>query len=159
MTTCIWYFKGIPASISETYYLWLHRGFKGIFWFWTILTAFPLMVYGCIITPNFPQAFFIFFCCAMLCFVGTASQFKENFVRKVHFTAAGVSAALSLCWCAYTIPSLWYLPLLFAIPCVVAGFIIRGVHTEVVRRTSIVFFLEAVCFISLYIFMLIYSVF
>ena len=86
---------GVPASISESYYLLPTKVGHIVFFTWTVLVALPLMVYGVSVSPDVSK-FAIFYCGVFLIFVGTAAQFKEDFVRKYHFIFAGVCAGLSL---------------------------------------------------------------
>ena len=148
---------GIPASISETYYLLPKKIGHIVFMFWTVAVALPLMVFGAEISPDgFPCQFMIFFCGAFLIGVGTAAQFKEDFVRKYHFIFAGICAAFSLGWIYFTIPGLFWIPFALAVPYSIFGFAINGVNAEGAKRNSLVTFLELVCFVSIYLCMYVY---
>ena len=148
---------GIPASISETYYLLPKKIGHVVFWFWTLAVALPLMIFGAEISPEFfPSKFLIYFCGVMLIFVGTAAQFKEDFVRKFHFIFAGICAAFSLGWIYFTVPKLFWIPFVMAVPFSIIGVITKGVNAEGVKRNSLVTFLELVCFVSIYICMFLY---
>ena len=167
---------GIPASLSETFYLWKEKVRIPIFWGMTVGIALPLAIFGCHISPEtFPSEFSMFFCAAFLIFVGTASAFKDDFVKKYHFTFAGICAALSLLWIAST----FLFPAVYVVGAVTLcfiplGFIWKGVTAELLEwkremsqhenplmrkppngreynRISLTFWLEMICFVSLYI--------
>ena len=148
---------GMPASISETYYLLPKKIGRIVFWAWTVLVALPLMIFGAEISPDrFPCEFMIFFCGTFLIGVGTAAQFKEDFVRKYHFIFAGICAAFSLGWIYFADPRLFWIPFALAVPYIIMGLAIKGVNEEGVKRNSLVAFLELVCFMSIYTCMFLY---
>lgn len=94
---------GIPASISDTYYL-LEEKRKGLGW---LFTAMCWVVGGLLMptlidmTPGAYQ-FTAFFACAGLIFVGTAPQFKLSLAGSVHYGSAGVCVVFSQLWTALT---------------------------------------------------------
>lgn len=141
---------GIPASVSETFYLlpksmrWLFTAFC---WGVSIIIAPWLDA-----TPETWQ-FLAFLSVAGLCFVGTAAQFKEDFVAKVHYAAAGVCAAASQLW-IFLVTGLWWVSL-------VCLFAAGGACYYLWRRASrkagrsmfgnIVFWAEMWAFVSLFV--------
>lgn len=94
---------GIPASISDTYYL-LENKRKGLGWMFTAMCVgvggllLPALLY---ITPDTFQ-FTSFLACGSLLFVGVASQFKTPLTRQVHYGAAAICVLFSQLWVAMT---------------------------------------------------------
>lgn len=87
--------KGVPSSISETYY----RGGQG--WFTAVMVAagFLVAIGEVHITPE-PWQFLGFLQGAGLIFVGVAAQFKSPSVRPVHVAAALIFGIASQAWVA-----------------------------------------------------------
>ena len=143
---------GVPTSVSETYYLLPKKTGHLIFWAWTIAVGLPVMIFGAEISPvSFISESSIFFCGAFLIFVGTAAQFKQDFVRNYHFAFAGICAALSLIWIGFTyIQGLKIVVILTPISVLLGAYIPSVNADDKVKRNSLVFFLELVCFVSLY---------
>lgn len=94
---------GVPASISDTYYL-LEKKHKGLGW---LFTAMCWLVGGLLLpalldmTPDHYQ-FTAFLSCAGLIFVGAAPQFKLQLTGTVHYSSAGVCVVFSQLWTALT---------------------------------------------------------
>lgn len=94
---------GIPASISDTYYL-LERRCKGLGW---LFTAFCWIMAGTLLpawldgTPVAYQ-FTAFLSSAGLLFVGAAPQFKLPFTNTVHYGSAAVCCVFSQIWVELT---------------------------------------------------------
>lgn len=105
---------GIPASISDTYYL-LERKRRGLGWLFTAfcwgvsLTLLPAWL-G--MTPEAYQAV-PFLSAAGLMFVGAAPQFKLPLTGPVHFVAAGVCCVGAGLWVALS-GVWWTLPAAYA---------------------------------------------
>lgn len=104
---------GIPASISDTYYL-LKEDRKE--WLFTLAmwgTAFPLMpAFYTLSTVPYTELL-AFFAGAALCFVGAAPEFKFGSERFVHICATVICALSSQIWVAIYDPwllLLWLLP-------------------------------------------------
>jgi hypothetical protein len=69
--------------------------------------ALPLIAFWLETSPE-AWRFLAFFGCAPLAFVGAAGAFKGlELTRRVHFAAAGVSAAASQVWIALNCPNWW----------------------------------------------------
>lgn len=88
---------GIPESISQTHYLWNDAIKNGglLFTFMMLAVAF------CILPPWFsvsPDNFkmLVFLAGAALAFVGCAAAFKEELTDSVHYTCAGIWAAMTI---------------------------------------------------------------
>jgi hypothetical protein len=141
---------GVPASVSETFYL-LPKGWRWLF------TAFCLGV-SIIVAPWLdatPDAwqFLAFLAVGGLCFVGVAAEFKEDFVKRVHYWGAGVCAVASQLW-IFIVAGLWWVSL----ACLIAagGTCLCLYRSEVSRAgkpqfPNIVFWVEMWAFTSLFI--------
>ncbi|WP_455996378.1 glycosyl transferase [Phocaeicola barnesiae] len=92
--------KGIPYSISETYYKISHK-----FWFGVtmVLTACLLMPAILEITPNSYQ-FMAFLACLGMIMTGIAPNFREGIERKIHTTGAVLCLVFSQVWVGLTCP-------------------------------------------------------
>lgn len=94
---------GIPASISDTYYL-LEKKRKGMGW---LFTAMCWCVGGLLMpaliemTPGIYE-FTAFLACGGLIFVGAAPQFKLSLTGPVHYGSATVCCVCSQIWSALT---------------------------------------------------------
>lgn len=94
---------GIPASISDTYYL-LEKRRKGLGWLFTAMCwlAGGLLLPALLdMTPDSYQ-FSAFLACGGLIFVGTAPQFKLQLTGTVHYSSAGVCVVFSQLWAVLT---------------------------------------------------------
>lgn len=92
--------KGIPYSISETYYRISHK-----FWFGItmVLTACLLMPAILEVTPDSYQ-FTAFLACVGMIMTGAAPHFKEGTEKKVHTVGAVLCLLFSQVWVALTFP-------------------------------------------------------
>lgn len=105
---------GIPASISETYYL-LERKRHGLGWLFTAFcwgVSLTLLPAWLDMTPEAYQAV-LFLAAAGLMFVGAAPQFKLSLAGPVHFVAAGVCCVAAGLWVALS-GVWWTLPAAYA---------------------------------------------
>lgn len=136
---------GVPDSISDSFYLLEGTKKKlGI-----IFTLFCWVIVGFLLPTwldNSPEnyQFLAFLACGALCFVGTAAQFKEDFVKKVHFISAGISAISAIIWMC--LMGYWFIPV--GVGITTLSIIWLG-GDKFVKRTYL-FWLEVVGFISLY---------
>lgn len=94
---------GVPASISDTYYL-LEKKHKGLGW---LFTAMCWLVGGLLLPALLDMTldsyqFSVFLSCAGLLFVGAAPQFKLQLTGTVHYSSAGVCVVFSQLWTALT---------------------------------------------------------
>lgn len=92
--------KGIPYSISETYYKIKHKFFFGVT---MVLTACLLMPAILEITPDSYQ-FTAFLACVGLIMVGVAPNFREGIDRKIHTTGAVLCLVSSQVWVGLSLP-------------------------------------------------------
>lgn len=93
-------FKGVPSSISATFYKLEHK-----LWFGAtmVLTACLLMPAILEITPDSYQ-FTAFLACVGLIMVGVAPNFLEGIERKIHTTGAFLCLVFSQVWVGLTCP-------------------------------------------------------
>lgn len=91
----IWVSRGIPVSISSTYYLLGNKGW--LFQLFLSITACSL--YATWINVVYDDLQFIpFISCAMLLFVALAPRTKYQLEGKVHNVCAIVCAVLAVIW-------------------------------------------------------------
>lgn len=93
-------FKGIPYSISETFYKLEHK-----WWFlltmW--LTAGLLMPAILEVTPDCYQ-FTAFLACTGMFLVGAAPNFRDGFDKKVHISGVALCIVFSQVWVTLVCP-------------------------------------------------------
>ena len=95
--------KGVPYSISETFYKLDHKlWFGATMW----LTAGLLMPAILEVTPESYQ-FTAFLACAGMMLVGVAPNFREGIERPIHVAGAILCLVFSQVWVALTCP--WFL--------------------------------------------------
>lgn len=93
---CVVIYKyGVPDMVSSIYYLLGKRGWV----FQLVMIAFGAMMMICLLDSGLGEQCLAFLACAGLMFVGAAPRFLEESDRRVHKTAAIVSAAASVAWC------------------------------------------------------------
>lgn len=85
---------GVPDMVSTIYYLLGKRGWV----FQLVMMLFGAMMMVCLLDSGLGVQCLAFFACAGLMFVGAAPRFLEESERRVHKTAAIVSAAASVGW-------------------------------------------------------------
>ena len=95
--------KGVPYSISETFYRLEHKLWFGATMF---LTAGLLMPAILEMTPESYQ-FTAFLACAGMMLVGAAPNFREGIERPIHIAGAILCLVFSQVWVALTCP--WFL--------------------------------------------------
>lgn len=95
--------KGVPYSISETFYKLDHKLWFGATMF---LTAGLLMPAILEMTPESYQ-FTAFLACAGMMLVGAAPNFREGIERPIHIAGAILCLVFSQVWVALTCP--WFL--------------------------------------------------
>lgn len=86
---------GVPDMVSTIYYLLGKRGWM----FQLVLMLLGAMMMVCLLDSGLGMPCLVFFACAGLMFVGAAPRFLEESDRRVHKTAAIVSAVASVGWC------------------------------------------------------------
>lgn len=86
---------GVPDMVSSIYYMMDKHGW--VFQVYIIMFATLMMV--CLLDSGLGVQCLAFLSCAGLMFVGAAPRFLDESERKVHKTAAIVSAVASVGWC------------------------------------------------------------
>ena len=86
---------GVPDMVSSIYYMMDKHGW--VFQVYIIMFAALMMV--CLLDSGLGVQCLAFLSCAGLMFVGAAPRFLDESERKVHKTAAIVSAVASVGWC------------------------------------------------------------
>ena len=87
--------KETPEMVSSIYYMMGKHGWV----FQLVMIMFGAMMMVCLLDSGLGMPCLAFFACAGLMFVGAAPRFLEESDRRVHKTAAIVSAAASVGWC------------------------------------------------------------
>lgn len=92
--------KGVPYSISETFYKIDHKMWFGVT---MVLTACLLMPAILQVTPDSYQ-FTAFLACAGMIATGVAPNFREGIDRKIHTSGAVLCLVFSQVWVSLTSP-------------------------------------------------------
>lgn len=113
--------RGIPSSVSDTYYRLEKRGKrKGLFQLAMIVPAM-LLLPAWLECSGENIRFLAFLSCGGLIFVGAAPLFKLELEGRVHYSAAAVCGISAILWVCLS--GMWIIPL--AVLPVVAGMGIR----------------------------------
>ena len=136
-------YAGVAESLSATYYK-VKKPY--LFQLALGLTGFLMMIYLLDVTAGKWFQFLSFFATSALIFVAFAPDYKQMLEGKVHVGAAMTSAIAVLALVA--LMGYWYVPIL---PALAAFFIIRKFGNKT-------YWLEMVCFSSIYITTLLYYV-
>ena len=135
-------YAGVAESLSATYYKvskpYLFQVALG-------LTGFLMMIYLLDVTAGKWYQFLSFFATSALIFVAFAPDYKQMLEGKVHVAAAMVSAISALT--LIVLLGYWYVPIL---PFLVSILIIK-------KWGNKTFWLEMVCFASIYLTTIIYN--
>lgn len=86
---------GVPDMVSSIYYLMGKKGWM----FQTVMILFGMLMMVCLLDCGKGVQCLAFLSCAGLMFVGAAPRFLDESERKIHKTAATVSAVASMAWC------------------------------------------------------------
>jgi len=149
--------KGIPVSLSETRYLVNHRKVGHLLWYlMCTLTAIPLMIVWIYYLNKYEMEgqILAYLTCLALVGVGIAGDFKDaGWKFFIHCLFALISAGACVVWiCLYS-------PLAFIIIPIAIFFTLVGLWTGgrsaenrvgKPKRNAIVFYLEFVCFLAIY---------
>jgi len=127
---------GVPASISDSFYLLKRQGW--IFTIWCYAVAFPVAAMMFIQSAGCWYQFLGLFAGGGLAFVGTAPLFKEH-ERTTHYVSAGTCAVAAMGWMVSV--EYWHIPMSFLL---VSGF-------ATWRFGKPTFWVEIACFASMYI--------
>lgn len=141
--------KGIPYSISDTYYSLEHKVWFGFSMITTALLLMPAILNR---TPESYQ-FLAFLMCAALCFVGVAPNFKAGMDRPVHIVSTVISAVCSQLWLALVITPysllVWLVWLAYEV--IMVKKVWNGHFINSFILTKPLFWAEAIAFLSVYI--------
>lgn len=142
---------GVPASISESYYLLPKNLGKPLFYGFCVLTALPLMIYWFDITKDQPDQFLVFLACVPLAFVGVSGAFKEGGpTARMHFLSASLCAVFSQIWIALH-GWFWIGSVALLVIALVLSRLLTGVDHTGRRVSPWLFFVEIAAFLAIYI--------
>lgn len=141
------YTRGIPYSISETYYKIKHK-----FWFAVAIigTAALLMPAILEVTPEQYQ-FLAFLACVGMIFTGVAPNFREGIEKKIHIAGAFMCLVFSQWWVASIYPFiliLWLLYLIYTVIGIKSNW--KGNFIQALTLTKPMFFIEIAAITSVY---------
>lgn len=140
--------KGIPYSISETYYKIEHKTWFGVT---MVLTACLLMPAILEITPDSYQ-FTAFLACAGMIATGVAPNFREGIEKKFHTSGAVLCLVFSQVWVGLTLPwmlLLWVGYLVYTIVMMIKNW--NGYFTSTFLSTKPMFWVEISSLLSTYV--------
>lgn len=143
---------GIPESLSDTYYLYKEKkDWMRIF--------FPLMMFSMVgllmpawldISAGSMLQFLAFLAAASIAFVGAAPTFKNGGMDyKVHSISAYCAAAFSILW-VILVSKLWIMPIIWFVFITLLAILTKSV------KTSTIYWLETVAFMSTFISIMVY---
>lgn len=137
---------GVPASLSETYYLL--KNLNRPRWLFTagLALAALLLVPAWVEASTANSQFLAFLSCAALLFVAFAPAFGEPVTGKVHAGATVVCALSGLAWCCVAFPYSWIVP----VACVASA-----VYPVVKSPRKWLFWAEMAAFASVYVSLLV----
>ena len=137
---------GVPASLSETYYILkkLNRP-RWLFTACLALAAF-LLVPAWVEASASDTQFLAFLSCAALLFVASAPAVGEPVTGKVHAGATVVCVLSGLAWCCVAFPYSWIVPVV----CVASA-----VYPVVKSPKKWLFWAEMAAFASVYVSLLV----
>lgn len=138
---------GVPKSLSMTYYLFKDR-VETLKWLFpsmmTLLTIF-LMPCWLEISEGSPFQFTAFLSAAGVLFVGFSPAFKSSSLENaVHQTSAYICAAAAIAWICLVTPYWWIILIVLAVIALLA-------YVTKTIKSSYIYWLEMVAFISTFI--------
>lgn len=143
---------GIPESLSDTYYLYKEKkDWMRVF--------FPLMMFSIVgllmpawleISAGSMLQFLAFLAAASIAFVGAAPTFKNGGMDyKVHSISAYCAAVFSILW-VVLVSKLWIMPIIWFTFITLLAILTKSV------KTSTIYWLETVAFMSTFISIMVY---
>ena len=142
--------KGIPYSISATYYTLDHKLIFGACMTLTAMFLFPV-VWD--LSTSFTMQLLAVAACAGLIGVGLAPDFKDSWINKVHCTSAAITLICSQLWVALT-PIWWVLiPVWILYIVYTVWYMAKHVTDSIISdfiRTRPMFWVEMAAFVSTY---------
>jgi hypothetical protein len=143
---------GVPKSLSTTYYLYKDRLDILKVLFPTMMTMLGMCLMPCWIhlSEGSPFQFLSFLSSAALLFVGFAPAFKSSYLEnRVHQVSAYLCAAFAILWIILVTP-FWYVIL------IVFGLVTVLAIVTKTWKTSYIYWLEIVAFVSTFVSILCY---
>lgn len=143
---------GVPKSLSMTYYLFKDRVETLRFLFPAMMTMLTVFLMPCWleISEGSPFQFTAFLSAAGVLFVGAAPAFKSSSLENaVHQWSAYICAAAAIAWICLVTPYWWIILIVLGIIALLA------IVTKTVK-SSYIYWLEMVAFISTFISIVIY---
>lgn len=134
--------KVLP-SLSESFYIFGNKPKGYVFYGYLVLMIMLLLPPMLDKTPELWQ-FTAFFAIASLGFVGAAADFKNHEEKKVHFTAAYISAIFAIIWCSLVMNQ----------PYISAASMVAAVIMAFIQKENRLFWLEMGCFLQIFLTML-----
>jgi hypothetical protein len=138
---------GVPKSLSMTYYLFKDRVETLRFLFPAMMTMLTVFLMPCWleISEGSPFQFTAFLSAAGVLFVGAAPAFKSSSLENaVHQWSAYICAAAAIAWICLVTPYWWIILIVLGIIALLA------IVTKTVK-SSYIYWLEMVAFISTFI--------
>ncbi len=142
--------KGIPNSISETYYILEHKLW---FRFSIISTAILLMICLINIVSESIQ-FLAFLSGAGMMFVGVVPNFKEDLEGKVHQSGAFLCLISSQLLIGICKPILLYIWILFLMYVIIFILINNGKIKDKFLKSKPLFWIEIISLLNVYLFII-----
>lgn len=141
-------FRGVPASISATFYKLEHK-----LWFGAtmVLTACLLMPAILQVTPDSYQ-FTAFLACAGMIATGVAPNFREGIEKKIHTTGAVLCLVFSQVWVGLSCPwvlLVWVGYLVYTVVMMVKNW--AGYFTSTFLETKPMFWVEIAALVATYV--------
>lgn len=138
---------GVPKSLSMTYYLFKDRVETLRFLFPAMMTMLTVFLMPCWleISEGSPFQFTAFLSAAGVLFVGAAPAFKSSSLENaVHQWSAYICAAAAIAWICLVTPYWWIILIVLGI------IVLLAIITKTVK-SSYIYWLEMVAFISTFI--------
>ena len=145
---------GVPKSLSDTYYLYKAESEwkKILFPIMMALIVILLMPAWVEISEGSTWQFTSFLAAASILFVGAAPGFKDNeLTGNVHEGAAILAAIMSIAWICL-VPQMWYIVLVWAVLIMASAILTRTL------KSSLIYWLETIAFMSTFSAILIYEI-
>lgn len=140
---------GVPTSLSTTYYN-LPERFRWVFTLFMWAIGILLMPAWIEVANGFGDwrdnfKFLVFLTCGLICFVGSAPNFRAfEMESKVHTISATASAVTALLWCFVCGWQIMYVPIAAAVLCLLLGY-----STKTLKDCK-VYWLELMAFAATY---------